>query len=115
MPCRTGITIGRGTNHNSSVPATESAGRHDLRVCDPVLYVAVSYRRRAEPVARCRPKEERQRSAFFCFESGCIFFAEMPFLRRIDRWRSVAEVENLDALVDLGQRLPDANKHGSTG
>jgi len=47
---------------------------HDLRVCDPVLFVAVSYHRRVEPVARCRHQEERQRSAFFCFESGYIFF-----------------------------------------
>jgi hypothetical protein len=38
----------------------------------------------------------------------------VPFLRDIDPWRNVGEVENLDALVDLGQRLPDANKHGST-
>jgi hypothetical protein len=39
----------------------------------------------------------------------------MPFLRGIDPWRNVGEVENLDALIDLGPRLPDANKHGSTG
>jgi len=46
---------------------------------------------------------------------GTYSLAEMPFLRDIDPWGNVGEVENLDALVDLGQRLPDANKHGSTG
>ena len=41
---------------------------------------------------------------------GTYFAAEMLFLRGIDPWRSVGEVENLDALVELGQRLLDANK-----
>jgi endonuclease-8 len=34
----------------------------------------------------------------------------MLYLRGIDPWRSVGEVEHLDALVELGQRLLDANK-----
>jgi endonuclease VIII len=46
---------------------------------------------------------------------GTYSFAEMPFLRGIEPWRNVGEVENMDALVDLGQRLPDANKRGPTG
>jgi len=41
---------------------------------------------------------------------GTYFAAEMLFLRGIDPSRSVGEVENLDALVELGQRLLDANK-----
>ncbi len=50
---------------------------------------------------------------------GTYFAAEMLFLRGIDPWRSVGEVENLDALVELGHRLLDANKtrpgHVTTG
>jgi endonuclease-8 len=41
---------------------------------------------------------------------GVIFATEMLFLRGIDPWRRVGDVEGLDALVDLGQRLLDANK-----
>jgi endonuclease-8 len=41
---------------------------------------------------------------------GVIFATEMLFLRGIDPWRSVGDVEDLEALVDLGQRLLDANK-----
>jgi len=50
---------------------------------------------------------------------GTWFLAEMLFLRGIDPWRTVGSVEDLDALVSLGQRLLDANKsrpeHSSTG
>ncbi len=50
---------------------------------------------------------------------GTYFAAEMLFLRGIDPWRGVGEVENLEALVDLGHRLLDANKtrlgHVTTG
>ena len=41
---------------------------------------------------------------------GTYFAAEMLFLRGIDPWRSVGEVEDLSALVELGHRLLDANK-----
>ncbi|HWG01587.1 MAG TPA: DNA-formamidopyrimidine glycosylase family protein [Trebonia sp.] len=50
---------------------------------------------------------------------GTWFLAEMLFLRGIDPWRTVGSVGDLDALVDLGHRLLDANKtrlgHTSTG
>ena len=41
---------------------------------------------------------------------GNIFATEMLFLRGINPWRPVGEVADLRALVDLGQRLLDANK-----
>jgi endonuclease VIII len=50
---------------------------------------------------------------------GTWFAAEMLFLRGIDPWRNVGEVKDLDALVELGHRLLDANKtrlgHVTTG
>lgn len=50
---------------------------------------------------------------------GTWFTAEMLFLRGIDPWRPVGEVKDLEALVDLGHRLLDANKtrlgHVATG
>jgi endonuclease-8 len=50
---------------------------------------------------------------------GTWFLAEMLFLRGIDPSRPVGSVSELDALVDLGQRLLEANKmrigHTSTG
>jgi len=50
---------------------------------------------------------------------GTWFTAETLFLRGTDPWRSVGEVNDLDAMVTLGQRLLDANKarvgHTSTG
>jgi endonuclease VIII len=50
---------------------------------------------------------------------GTWFLAEMLFLRGIGPWRPTGGVEDLDALVDLGHRLLDANKtrpgHSSTG
>jgi endonuclease-8 len=50
---------------------------------------------------------------------GTWFVAEMLFLRGIDPWRPVGEVDDLHALTDLGHRLLDANKarlgHSSTG
>jgi endonuclease VIII len=51
--------------------------------------------------------------------AGVIFATEMLFLRGIDPWRPVGEVDDLHALVDLGHRLLDANKtrpeHVTTG
>jgi endonuclease-8 len=41
---------------------------------------------------------------------GNLYLTEMLFLRGVSPWRSVAEVEDLDALVELGRRLLDANK-----
>jgi endonuclease VIII len=41
---------------------------------------------------------------------GNFFLTEMLFLRGVSPWRSVGEVEDLDALVELGRRLLDANK-----
>jgi endonuclease VIII len=50
---------------------------------------------------------------------GTWFAAEMLFLRGIDPWRNVGGVKDLEALVDLGHRLLDANKtrpeHVTTG
>jgi endonuclease VIII len=50
---------------------------------------------------------------------GTWFAAEMLFLRGIDPWRRVGDVEDPHALVDLGHRLLDENKartgHASTG
>jgi endonuclease-8 len=41
---------------------------------------------------------------------GNFYLAEMLFLRGVGPWREVGEVEDLHALVELGQRLLDANK-----
>ena len=41
---------------------------------------------------------------------GNIFATEMLFLRGVSPWRPVGEVPDLRALVELGQRLLDANK-----
>ncbi len=41
---------------------------------------------------------------------GNFFLAEMLFLRGVSPWRSVGQVNDLDALVELGRRLLDANK-----
>jgi endonuclease-8 len=41
---------------------------------------------------------------------GNIYATEMLFLRGISPWRPVGEVADLDALVELGRRLLDANK-----
>ena len=50
---------------------------------------------------------------------GTWFAAEMLFLRGIDPWRAAGEVGDLEALVDLGHRLLNANKtrpgHVTTG
>jgi len=50
---------------------------------------------------------------------GTIYMSETLFLRGVDPWRPVGEVKDLDALVDLGHRLLDANKgrfgHVTTG
>ena len=42
--------------------------------------------------------------------AGTVFATEMLFLRGIDPWRTVGDVKDLDALVDLGHRLLNANK-----
>ena len=41
---------------------------------------------------------------------GNIFATEMLFLRGVSPWRPVGEVPDLHAIVELGQRLLDANK-----
>jgi endonuclease VIII len=41
---------------------------------------------------------------------GTFYLAEMLFLRGIDPSRKVGEVDDLDALTELGRRLLDANK-----
>lgn len=41
---------------------------------------------------------------------GTIYTAETLFLRGVDPWRPVGEVEDLPALLDLAHRLLDANK-----
>jgi endonuclease-8 len=41
---------------------------------------------------------------------GNIFLTEMLFLRGVSPWRPVAEVADLDALIELGRRLLEANK-----
>ena len=50
---------------------------------------------------------------------GTVYAAEMLFLRGINPWRPVGEVQELHALVELGQRLLDFNKmrlgHVTTG
>jgi len=50
---------------------------------------------------------------------GNIYATEMLFLRGVDPWRSVGDVADLDALVELGRRLLGANKtrigHVTTG
>jgi formamidopyrimidine-DNA glycosylase len=50
---------------------------------------------------------------------GTFYMTEMLFLRGISPWRATGEVEDLNALVDVGQRLLNANKerpgHVTTG
>jgi endonuclease-8 len=50
---------------------------------------------------------------------GNIYKAEVLFLRGISPWRQVGEIDDLDGLVDLAQKLLDANKeragHVTTG
>ena len=50
---------------------------------------------------------------------GTIYSAETLFLRGVNPWRPVGEVEDLHALVEAGHRLLDANKarpgHSATG
>ncbi len=41
---------------------------------------------------------------------GNFFLTEMLFLRGVSPWRGVGQVDDLDALVELGRRLLDANK-----
>ena len=51
--------------------------------------------------------------------AGTVYAAEMMFLRGINPFRPVGQIDDLGALVDLGQRLLDANKerpgHTTTG
>jgi endonuclease-8 len=51
--------------------------------------------------------------------AGVIYATEMLFLRGINPWRPVGSVDDLQALVELGQRLLDFNKtrpgHVTTG
>jgi endonuclease-8 len=50
---------------------------------------------------------------------GTVYMAETLFLRGVDPARAAGSVEDLDALVELGHRLLDANKerlgHVTTG
>ena len=50
---------------------------------------------------------------------GTIFSAETLFVRGVDPWRPVGDVDDLHALVEAGRRLLDANKarpgHSTTG
>jgi endonuclease VIII len=41
---------------------------------------------------------------------GNLYATEMLFLRGVDPWRPVGDVADLDALVELGRRLLEANK-----
>jgi endonuclease VIII len=41
---------------------------------------------------------------------GNIYASEMLFLRGVNPWHTVGDIADLDALVDLGHRLLDANK-----
>jgi endonuclease VIII len=41
---------------------------------------------------------------------GNFYATEILFLRGVSPWRSVGRVEHLDALIELGRRLLDANK-----
>ena len=41
---------------------------------------------------------------------GNLYATEMLFLRGVDPWRPVGDVTDLDALLELGRRLLDANK-----
>jgi endonuclease VIII len=51
--------------------------------------------------------------------AGTVYATEMMFLRGINPWRPVGQVDDLGALVDLGHRLLEANKtrigHITTG
>jgi len=78
----------------------------------------------AEAVRRLSQREERPIGEALLDQRnlagiGTWFLAEMLFLRGIDPSRPVGSIADLDALVNLGQRLLNANKarigHTSTG
>ncbi len=69
----------------------------------------------AEAVRRLRAGPDRQIGDALLDQRnlagiGNFFATEMLFLRGVNPWRNVGEVEDLNALVELGQRLLDANK-----
>lgn len=69
----------------------------------------------AEAVRRLQASPERQIGDALLDQRnlagiGNIFATEMLFLRGLSPWRPVGEVADLRALVELGQRLLDANK-----
>jgi endonuclease VIII len=69
----------------------------------------------AEAVRRLRADPDRPVGAALLDQRnlagvGNFFLTEMLFLQGVSPWRSVGQVEDLDALVDLGRRLLEANK-----
>ncbi|MFI9555184.1 DNA-formamidopyrimidine glycosylase family protein [Nonomuraea endophytica] len=74
----------------------------------------------AEAVSRLRARPERSIGEALLDQRnlsgiGTIYRAETLFLRGVWPWRKVGEIENLDSLVSLAQRLLDANKvHAGT-
>lgn len=69
----------------------------------------------AEAVRRLREDEDRPIGDALLDQRnlagiGNLYLAEMLFLRGISPWRRTGDVEDLTALVELGQRLLDANK-----
>ncbi|MFD9949542.1 DNA-formamidopyrimidine glycosylase family protein [Nonomuraea sp. NPDC059023] len=74
----------------------------------------------AEAVGRLRARPERSIGEALLDQRnlagiGTIYRAETLFLRGVWPWRKVGEIENLDSLVSLAQRLLDANKtHAGT-
>ena len=72
----------------------------------------------AEAVRRLRQQPERPIGEALLDQRnlagiGNIYSAEMLFLRGVNPWRPVGQVADLRALVELAQRLLDANKERS--
>jgi endonuclease VIII len=69
----------------------------------------------AEAVRRLRARPDRPAGEALLDQRnlagvGNFFLTEMLFLRGVSPWHSVGQVKDLDALVELGRRLLDANK-----